>query len=562
MACPLVAQSRERELVDMLEHRQERLARFLQSLQSLCGEAGPSGGFGCEEECVAHGRRAASTAANARCRPHVSYRGRELEHVGPQAAGPGAAARPSRPHRRRCRQSAGTRWPPALDDLVVHVEFDLDDVNAIFADRAGLESNGEAFLTDNDGYRLTSTAPRERTHSTRCMMPPCRACVRRCRAGHADHRRSRRERHRRTASRRRDRRRLHRRQRQLRRCDGADPAARPPADLCVRTGRPARRRRLGADREPRHAPAQAAGGSDARAGSRPLRHARSRRGPSEVRQLGQTLSTMAASISTLVQQEQHARKEAEAANRMKDEFLATLSHELRTPLNAILGWASILTRSDYDRSRVSHAVHVIERNARIQSQMIEELLDVSRIAAGTVQLNASDVLGRGDRRRRARSRSGPPRTPRALLLVEAHRVAGPGDPGRPAASAAGHLEPAVQRGPLHARRRPRRRHARARRRRGGAARRRHRLRHRRRSSCRTSSSVSGRPTAARRARTADSASASPSCSDLVELHGGTVRAESAGEGHGRDVHRAAAGDARPAPTPRGRRRRHQAVPHG
>ena len=100
---------------------------------------------------------------------------------------------------------------------------------------------------------------------------------------------------------------------------------------------------------------------------------------------------MTASISTLVGREQQARRDAEAANRTKDEFLATLSHELRTPLNAILGWASILARSDYDRSRVSHAVHVIERNARIQSQMIEELLDVSRISAGTVTLSLSEV---------------------------------------------------------------------------------------------------------------------------------------------------------------------------
>jgi CheY-like chemotaxis protein/anti-sigma regulatory factor (Ser/Thr protein kinase) len=84
--------------------------------------------------------------------------------------------------------------------------------------------------------------------------------------------------------------------------------------------------------------------------------------------------------------------EAEAASRTKDDFLATLSHELRTPLNAILGWSSILARTDQDRARVSHAVRVIERNARVQSQMVEELLDVSRIATGRVRLNVSDVL--------------------------------------------------------------------------------------------------------------------------------------------------------------------------
>ncbi len=91
---------------------------------------------------------------------------------------------------------------------------------------------------------------------------------------------------------------------------------------------------------------------------------------------------MATSIRDLVRREQALRMQAEAASRTKDDFLATLSHELRTPLNAILGWASILARTDQDRARVSHAVKVIERNARVQSQMIEELLDVSRIATG------------------------------------------------------------------------------------------------------------------------------------------------------------------------------------
>jgi CheY-like chemotaxis protein len=101
---------------------------------------------------------------------------------------------------------------------------------------------------------------------------------------------------------------------------------------------------------------------------------------------------MATSIRDLVRREQSLRMEAEAASRTKDDFLATLSHELRTPLNAILGWSSILARTDQDRARVSHAVRVIERNARVQSQMVEELLDVSRIATGRVRLNVSDVL--------------------------------------------------------------------------------------------------------------------------------------------------------------------------
>jgi signal transduction histidine kinase/ActR/RegA family two-component response regulator len=114
-------------------------------------------------------------------------------------------------------------------------------------------------------------------------------------------------------------------------------------------------------------------------------------GASEIRQLANTLSDMATSIRDLVRREQTLRLQAEAASRTKDDFLATLSHELRTPLNAILGWASILARTDQDRARVSHAVKVIERNARVQAQMVEELLDVSRIATGRVRLNVSDV---------------------------------------------------------------------------------------------------------------------------------------------------------------------------
>src|SRR5437763_832384 len=77
-----------------------------------------------------------------------------------------------------------------------------------------------------------------------------------------------------------------------------------------------------------------------------------------------------------------ARAEAEAANRLKDEFLATVSHELRTPLNAILGWASLLNRRTLDPETIRGAVSVIERNAQGQAKIIDDILDVSRIITG------------------------------------------------------------------------------------------------------------------------------------------------------------------------------------
>lgn len=81
----------------------------------------------------------------------------------------------------------------------------------------------------------------------------------------------------------------------------------------------------------------------------------------------------------------------EAANRAKDEFLATLSHELRTPLNAILGWAQVLRVGQNDPTQVPQALSTIERNARRQAQLIDDLLDLSRIAAGKLRLELVPV---------------------------------------------------------------------------------------------------------------------------------------------------------------------------
>ena len=90
----------------------------------------------------------------------------------------------------------------------------------------------------------------------------------------------------------------------------------------------------------------------------------------------------------LLDSEQAARAEAERAGRMKDEFLATLSHELRTPLSAILGWSQMLRRPGVNPDALASGLSTIERNARAQTQIIEDLLDMSRIISGKVALDA------------------------------------------------------------------------------------------------------------------------------------------------------------------------------
>jgi signal transduction histidine kinase/CheY-like chemotaxis protein len=94
----------------------------------------------------------------------------------------------------------------------------------------------------------------------------------------------------------------------------------------------------------------------------------------------------ALAIDALLAKERAARLEAESAARLKDEFLAVLSHELRTPLSAVLGWSRILRMDHADPARVLAALDIIERNARLQTQLITDLLDVSRIMSGNMGL--------------------------------------------------------------------------------------------------------------------------------------------------------------------------------
>jgi PAS domain S-box-containing protein len=94
----------------------------------------------------------------------------------------------------------------------------------------------------------------------------------------------------------------------------------------------------------------------------------------------------------LLESERAARSKAEHASQTKDEFLATLSHELRTPLNAILGWSQLLKVGPLEAGELEQAIDTIERNARVQTQLIEDLLDMSRITSGKIRLDVQSVM--------------------------------------------------------------------------------------------------------------------------------------------------------------------------
>lgn len=95
--------------------------------------------------------------------------------------------------------------------------------------------------------------------------------------------------------------------------------------------------------------------------------------------------------AALLVREQEARRQAEDANRLKDEFLATVSHELRTPLVAIVGWSQMLRGNHVDPSEAEHALDVIARSAKLQAQLIDDLLDISRIISGKLRLNVARI---------------------------------------------------------------------------------------------------------------------------------------------------------------------------
>jgi PAS domain S-box-containing protein len=136
--------------------------------------------------------------------------------------------------------------------------------------------------------------------------------------------------------------------------------------------------------------------------------------------------------SRLLMREQQARKEAEAANQAKDEFLAVVSHELRTPLNAVLGWSQMLASGKLGEDKQRIAIEKIESNAKIQAKLIEDLLDVSRIITGKFAIERR-VLSVGSLLRAAVDAAGPGAATKGVTLELCEEAEGArvrGDPGR------------------------------------------------------------------------------------------------------------------------------------
>src|SRR5262249_36002920 len=110
------------------------------------------------------------------------------------------------------------------------------------------------------------------------------------------------------------------------------------------------------------------------------------------RQLRRDIDRISAYYEGLLQSAEEQSRQADAANRLKDEFLALVSHELRTPLNSVPGWAHLLARGKLDQEQPARAIVAIERAGWTQARLIDDLLDLSKIVAGTIELTLEPML--------------------------------------------------------------------------------------------------------------------------------------------------------------------------
>jgi signal transduction histidine kinase len=158
------------------------------------------------------------------------------------------------------------------------------------------------------------------------------------------------------------------------------------------------------------------------------------------RQLRRDIDDVADHYAALLRTAEEQSRQAEEANRLKDEFLATLSHELRTPLNSVLGWARLLASGKLDAAQTTRAVRAIERAGWAQSHLIEDLLDVSRIVAGKLEINTRATALQ----------------PLVEMAIESLRPASEAKRITVDVTLDRTLEPRLQRDQVHAQRRPRR----------------------------------------------------------------------------------------------------------
>jgi signal transduction histidine kinase len=387
-----VAQARERTLAILLDLRQRRAEGFLLSVEAICGEPAGARGFGFSEECVrimVDEMRMTERASSA----VLTFRGRTLRTSGaPIAPGvprPDAVA------------LVVPRGPGESDlimqavhgDAVLRLQFDSEVVLPFFDDREDLGRVDDLYLTDPDGRFLT---PVRYAGAARGTPPgadfaePLHEC--RAFAGET----------------------LGIDYRGVQTIHGFRPvqsigggcidAHIPYSTLLaaaeqIRSGLITRGALFGlvgvmlsliaANRiaAPVRRLARSARAIQGGKFSEPIPVG----GPSEVRALGRALRSMAGELTKLVTTEQSARLDAESANRSKDKFLAIVSHELRTPLNAVLGWTRLLSTGYLNEQRTRRALDAIERNAEAQQQLIEDLLDVSRIVAGRLRMERAPV---------------------------------------------------------------------------------------------------------------------------------------------------------------------------
>ena len=385
----MATQNREQSVTQLFKLRQQRAEGFLASIQSLCAEPLGSDRFAWVDECVRtmlddfrKGERALGAS--------LTYGTRRLRRAGQRVS---ASAPPAGALARVIRNADGDVqyvMTASVQQLTLTLQFDHEHVAELFAGPSGLGPSGEVTLVDFDGHFLTPTGGK----STAISSDRAAAFLESCRTGASafvdlDYRGV-----------------------------NAIQSFRPlpvlgTACVAARVGYDdalAPAQRLRADLFTRGAWFVVVGAvlslvaaqwisAPVRRLARSARNLQSGRfdrpiplaGPSEVRDLGRAFNAMGNDLAELVAKEQAARREAEAANRSKDDFLATVSHELRTPLTAIFGWAQMLLTERVPANEIRHAVEVIEHSARAQRQLIDDLLDVSRIVSNRLQIAREPV---------------------------------------------------------------------------------------------------------------------------------------------------------------------------